>query len=113
MANLDSIPNDADGEILRSLAENGNDLSKFMVIDFHIIVPDQNTGAFLGDEGRLAGYKPELFYNEDVDEITLQASKLMLPEYQALIDAQVELGRMALPHGGTIDGWGTMGNAES
>jgi len=36
MTDLDSIPNDADGDVLRRLAENGNDLSKFMVIDFHV-----------------------------------------------------------------------------
>lgn len=111
MTDLDSIPNDADGDVLRRLVEHGNDLSKFMVIDFHIVVPDQDAGLALGEEVKQAGYKPELFYDEEADEITLQASKLMLPDHPALIDAQVELGQMALPHGGTIDGWGTMGNA--
>lgn len=112
MTDRDLLPNDADGDVLRRLAEDGNDLSQFMVIDFHIVVPDQDAGLALGEEVKQAGYKPELFYDEEADEITLQASKLMLPDHQALIDAQVELGQMALPHGGTIDGWGTMGNAD-
>lgn len=112
MTDLDSIPHDADGDVLRRLAEHGNDLDKFMVIDFHIVVPDQDAGLELGEQVKQAGYKPELFYDKEENEITLQASKLMLPEYQALIDAQVELGQLALPFGGTIDGWGTMGNVE-
>lgn len=113
MTDLDSIPDDADGDVLRRLAEHGNDLSKFMVIDFHIVVPDQDAGLELGEQVKQAGYKPELFYDKEENEITLQASKLMLPEHQALIDAQVELGQLALPFGGAIDGWGTMGNVDS
>lgn len=112
MTDLDSIPNDADGDVLRRLVEHGNDLSKFMVIDFHLVVPDEEAGKQLGELVKQAGYKPELWYDEEQDMITLQASKLMLPEYQALIDAQVELGQMALALGGTIDGWGTLGNAD-
>ena len=65
----------------------------------------------LGEIIKQAGFKPDLWYDEERDEITLAASKLMLPDYQALIDAQVELGELALPLGGTLDGWGTVGNA--
>ena len=111
MTDFDSLPHDADGDVLRQLAENGNDLSRFMVIDFHIVVPDEQAGRELGEIVKQAGFKPDLWYDDERDEITLAASKLMLPDYQALIDAQVELGELALPLGGTLDGWGTVGNA--
>lgn len=120
MTDLDSIPDDADGEtgedpdraVLRRLAEDGNDLSKFMVIDFHVIVPDQEVGLEFAEAAKQAGFKTELSYDQDDDEFTAWCSKLMLPEYQALIDAQVELAELALPFGSALDGWGTIGNAE-
>ena len=112
MTELDPLPDDADGAVLRQLAEDGNDLSKFMVIDFHVIVPDQEVGLEFGEAARQSGYKTELSYDQDQDEFTAWCSKLMLPDYQALIDAQVELAELALPFGGALDGWGTIGNAE-
>jgi regulator of RNase E activity RraB len=111
MTDLDSIPDDDDGAVLRSLAEHGNNLSKFMVIDFHVVVPDQEIGLAFSEVATRAGYKTELSYDKEEDEFTAWCSKLMLPEHQALIDAQVELAEMALPFGGAIDGWGTEGNA--
>ena len=112
MSNLDSIPDDDDGAVLRRLAESGNDLDKFMVIDFHVIVPDEEVGLEFAQAATQAGYKTELSYDQDDDEFTAWCSKLMLPDYQALIDAQVELAELALPFGSALDGWGTIGNAE-
>lgn len=113
MIDLDSIPDDADGDVLRRLAESGNDLSKFMVIDFHVVVPDQEIGLQFAELAQQSGYKTELYYDKEEDEFTAWCSKLMLPEHQALIDAQVELAELALPFGGAIDGWGTEGNVSA
>lgn len=107
------FPDDADGDVLRRLVESGNDLSQYMVIDFHVLVPDADAAEVLAELVKQAGFKPEVWQDEDSGAITVQCSKLMLPEYEALIDAQVELGRLAQPLGGEPDGWGTFGNAES
>lgn len=120
MTEFDPNPHEAESEagedpdraVLRRLAEDGNDLSKFMVIDFHVIVPDQEVGLEFAEAAKQAGYKTELSYDKDDDEFTAWCSKLMLPEYQALIDAQVELAELALPFGSALDGWGTIGNAK-
>ena len=95
------------GNFAQGLAWNARRLG----IPCHVVVPDQEIGLSFSEVATQAGYKTELSYDKEEDEFTAWCSKLMLPEHQALIDAQVELAEMALPFGGAIDGWGTEGNA--
>jgi len=102
---------DPDQAALDELASRGHDLSQFMMLDFYLAIPDEGAAALLDPLIRAAGYRPEVGWDEEEQLLILQCSKLMLPEHASIVDAQVELGRLTLAHGGMPHGWGTAGNA--
>jgi len=113
-------PSDADGDALRGVASSGNDMSKPMVFDFHIAAPDEATAQKVADAAAKLGYQTELVFDDEEEDLdddplppwTCECSKMMLPDYDALIAAQEELDKIAQPLGAYADGWGTFGNAD-
>ena len=117
----DEQPQDIDGEVIRFIAEDGNDLSKPMEVDFHVAAPTEDTAEKIADEAEKLGYAVWVEFDDGSEEEleepvtepwTCTCQKKMLLEYDAVIQAQKELDDLAKPHGGYSDGWGTMGNAD-
>jgi hypothetical protein len=104
-------PDDADGDALRRLAEDGSDLSQPMDVDFAVAVPDEKAGHALARLAASRGYRPELSQDEETGEWTCSCTRSMAASYEALIAAQAELDVLAGPLGGYADGWGSFGNA--
>lgn len=117
----DEFPKDIDGEVIRYIAEDGNDLSKPMDVDFHVAAPTEDIAEKIADEAEKLGYAVWVEFDDGSEEEleepvtepwTCTCQKKMLLEYDAVIEAQKELDELSKPHGGYSDGWGTMGNAE-
>jgi regulator of RNase E activity RraB len=118
-------PNDADGDALRLVASSGNDMSKPMDIDFQVAAPDEATAKRVADEAVKLGYRISIYCDdEEVDEEesefeeggdpwTCECTKAMIPTYDAIIAAQLELDAIAKPLGAYSDGWGTFGNKDA
>jgi regulator of RNase E activity RraB len=112
-------PNDEDGQALQQLADDGHDMSQPMLIEFHIAAEDEQTAQRVAAEAARLGYETEVFNDEEEQDLeddlpawTCECSRLMKPEYQAIMNAQAELDAIARPLGAYADGWGTFGNAE-
>ena len=127
-------PDNADGDVLRNLAADGNDMSKPMTIDFQIASPDADvaqivaTGAqqlgfevsvFMNDDDEASGFEDdplaaelEALDDEDESPFTCECSRTLIPTYDAIMSAQAELEALAASAGAILDGWGTFGNAE-
>jgi len=105
-------PDDDDGEALKRVAADGNDLSRPMPIDFTVVVPDEVPGRRVAAEAEAAGYVPEVYHDDEVDEWVVELTKDMIATYENVVGAQAELGALAAPYGGEVDGWGTFGNKE-
>lgn len=105
------FPNDADGDALRRLAEDGNDLTRPMHIDFTISVPSLAAGHAVARAAQELGYRTSVEHDEEGATWTCYCSRHMVASYDAVVLAQEELSRVSGPHGGHCDGWGSFGNA--
>ena len=105
------FPKDADGDALRRFVENGNDLSKPMLIDFHVAVPDETAAGALAEVARKRGYRVKTYASRECSlPWTCECSRRMVATYDGVIAVQEELAELAMPFGGHPDGWGSFGN---
>ncbi len=107
-----SYPNDADGDALRNVAEDGADMSLPMVIDFSVEVPDETSARRVAEIVAAHGFDPSISDHDDSDSWSVYCSKSMLATYEGVVAVQLELNELSSPHGGTCDGWGTFGNTQ-
>ena len=110
----DSLPSDADGDALRRIAEDGSDISKPMLINFHVAVPDERSAQALAEVVSELGYHVELYESAECTlPFTCECSTRMLATYDGVMAIQEELAALSKPFGGIPDGWGTFGNGPS
>ena len=107
-----SYPNDADGDALRKVAESGADMSRPMVIDFSVEVPDERTARRVAEVVATHGFDPSISEDDDSDSWSVYCSKSILATYEGVVAVQIELNELLSPHGGICDGWGTFGNTQ-
>ncbi len=103
-------PSNADGNVLRKLAESGNDMTKPMEIDFAIAVPDEFAANAIREVADANGYNSRVFYDDESGTWSVYCTKSIVPTYQNVRWAQVELDELSRPFDGYSDGWGTFGN---
>jgi hypothetical protein len=115
-------PDDADGAVLADLAARGVDMSKSLLIEFPVAVPDEISAADIAKAMLQAGYdarvecdEGEPDYDPSVDDPnefgpswTVYASITMIPVYSEIIRIQNTLDLLSRPFGGKSDGWGVM-----
>ena len=107
-----SYPNDADSDALRRVAESGADMSRPMVIEFSVEVPDERTARRVAEVVAAHGFDPSISEDDDSHSWSVYCSKSMLATYEGVVAVQVELNELLSPHGGICDGWGTFGNTQ-
>src|SRR5687767_13580249 len=61
MVDLNSIPNDENGDVLRRMAEAGMDLSKECSIDFAHRAPDEESANAFAEHAARLGFAVEIF----------------------------------------------------
>jgi regulator of RNase E activity RraB len=117
---LDEYPNDADGDALRRIASDSNDMSRPMDVEFQIAAADETAAKKVADAAAKLGYRTSIYFDDgDVDEEhvadpwTCECTKNMVLTYDAVIAAQLELDAIARPISAYSDGWGTFGNADT
>jgi regulator of RNase E activity RraB len=107
----DYFPNDADGDALRRLVNDGSDLSKPMAVDFQVAVPDEAAANKLAEVAYKLGYRVKIYASPECSlPWTCECSTRMVASYDALIAIQKELATLARPFRGHPDGWGSFGN---
>jgi len=104
-------PDDADGDTLRSVAENGADMNLPMLIEFTIAVPTEEAARSLAERVALMGYSPSIFVDDDGD-VSIYCGRTMVATYEGVVEAQAELNQLCEPYGAECDGWITAGNKQ-
>jgi hypothetical protein len=99
------FPDDADGEVLRRLADDGVDLSTPREVDFTIYAPDESTAKSLLERIGSMGYSPRLCIDEQDGSISLYCTIVMALTYDAVIERQEQLNAICRPVGAECDGW--------
>ena len=104
----DVFPNDENGDVLRRMAADGDNLSKERPIDFSVIFKDEASARrFVEYFARLdcrSVLHPEKVRGGNYFDVTI--SKVMLPTHVGITSFESELERVAMPLGGQNDGWG-------
>ncbi len=106
-----NYPNDETGQSLNRLKSDGSDMSKAMKIDFFIEVPDLETGRKIEQAVAKDSYEFSIEQDEDTQEWTCYASKLIIPSYVNVVTEEKYLDLVAQKFGGKLDGFGSYGNA--
>jgi regulator of RNase E activity RraB len=105
------FPNDAHGDALRRLLDDGSDFSKPMSIDFQIAVPDEAAANGLAEMVYKLGYRVKIYASPECSlPWTCECSTRMLVSYDGVLAIQTELATLAMPFRGYPDGWGSFGN---
>ena len=106
------IPDDADGDAIRRVIEDGSDLTHPMVVEFQIDCPDlasaESIAARIPHE-----FTTQVYRDPDDDSVTCECSREMLLVYSELVSIQRQLTEIATPFGGRCEAWGTFGNREN
>jgi regulator of RNase E activity RraB len=106
-----TYPNDSNGNALRTVVENGSDMSRPMIIDFSIVVPDEAVAHRVAEVVGAHGFDPSIYCDADTGSWSVFCAKSMLATYDGVVEAQEQLNVLAESHGGACDGWSTFGNS--
>jgi regulator of RNase E activity RraB len=107
----DGYPNDADGEALRRVANDGSNMSKPMYINFQVAVPDESAAKGLAEAAYKLGYRVSIYASpECILPWTCECSTRMLATYKGVLAVQEELAELGKQFRGRPDGWGSFGN---
>ncbi len=108
---IDSLPNDATGDAIRRWIADGSDLTRPIVIEFFIAVPDEITGKRLAAAPYFAEFKISVEQDDPPAGWTCYLSKSMLVTYQALTAIEQALEAQAVQHDASYEGFGSYGNS--
>ncbi|HYK75223.1 MAG TPA: ribonuclease E inhibitor RraB [Pseudoneobacillus sp.] len=100
------FPNDADGDALRSLYNEGINFKKPQSVEFFVAVPNKQSGEKLSQVLKNEGFNCFLDQDDETDEWACCFSKRMLLNHSELVKMQKKLDELSKPHGGYSDGWG-------
>lgn len=103
------FPDNADGHALQRLVDDGANLDRPMVVDFHIVVPKEADTSLLSNRFKSEGYKVRI--GDEGDQWLIECTMEMMVSYQSMIQRQSDLSAAVKPFGGVVDGWGSFGNA--
>jgi hypothetical protein len=102
------FPNDGNGDVLRGMAKNGDDLSRPRMIDFCHVFPERRQAlafAEIVDDRELTVC---ISYNGGRDMWDAIVKRHMIPTYQDITAFEMSLASYAESVGGKADGWGCM-----
>jgi hypothetical protein len=97
------FPDDANGDVLRRLLEDGDDLRKPRDVDFSVAFPNSRSAKAFARLAEAQGHRARLEGHEPRD-VTIVRN--MLPTHAGITAFEDELDRLATPLGGRNDGWG-------
>lgn len=102
------FPDDATGDVLRRMAESGDDLSKPRDIEFTVVLPNRAAAQKFGDHFHRLGYAVSATRTNTVPKLPwdVVVIKHMVPTYEAITAFEAELEAVASRLGGRNDGWG-------
>ncbi|WP_442598568.1 ribonuclease E inhibitor RraB [Neobacillus sp. D3-1R] len=100
------FPNDADGEALRSLYNEGISFKKPQSVEFFVAVPNKTTGEKVSQVLKGEGFNCLLEQDDETDEWLCSFSKKMLLNHSEIVKMQKKVDELCKPHGGYSDGWG-------
>ena len=100
------IPNDENGDVLRRMLGNGDDLSKPRMIDFCYVFPERRQVLAFAELVNGRELEVCISYNEERHMWDAIVKRYMVPTHQGITAFELTLASQAESVGGEADGWG-------
>lgn len=102
------FPDDENGDVLRRMQANGDDLSKVRGIDFTVVLPNEENAKEFVRKFSALGYTTSLENTACVEDLPwdVVVVKELVPTHSAITSFELELEAVAQTLGGRNDGWG-------
>jgi hypothetical protein len=116
MARQDLIhPDDENGDVLRRMEEQGDDLDKARNIDFSVVFSVESTAERFAEHFRAQGFAASVYFSEKMKEFpwNVNVVKHMVPSHRGIGEFEASLQAVADPLGGHNDGWGCFSEPSS
>ncbi len=103
-----TFPDDDNGNVLRGMYEDGDDMSQPRDIDFTVVLPNSDAVQEFGSSFYNLGLQVKAKKSGTVPELPWDVTVTinMLPSYEDIIAFEQKLEKVAVPLGGRNDGWG-------
>ena len=103
----DFIPDDDNGQVLRQMLEDGDDLDRARPIDFfHVFADGDDATAFATAAAALADVTVDAPEEDDEGVWQVAVTRTMAPNHAAITALELQLTELAEAHRGFADGWG-------
>jgi hypothetical protein len=100
------IPDDENGQVLKRMLEDGDDLSRARDIEFfHVFAEEDRARSFADAAAALPDMAVESPEADDEGVWQVCVVRMMAPAHAAITALERELGDLAESHGGFADGW--------
>ena len=105
---LFDFPDDDNGDVLRRLQKNGDNLTKPRDVDFTVVFATQESAQEFAEHFLRHGYKVSVRNSNCVQDLPWDAvvKKNMVPSHSGITQFEEELQEIAEGLGGRNDGWG-------
>jgi len=102
------FPNDENGDALRQMMKNGDDLSKSRAIDFTVVFRDEPSAREFASHFERNGFPAKCEFTSATRGLPwdVVVVKHMVPDHRAIGEFEAELQACAGVLGGRNDGWG-------
>ena len=103
-------PDDANGDALRHMEAQGDDLTRPRNVEFTVVFPNKNAATQFADHICTLGYSAAVELTETVEAFPWDVIvvKQMIPSHEAIGAFEDSLKRVADAYGGHNDGWGCL-----
>jgi hypothetical protein len=103
-----TFPNDDNGDALRRMEAEGDDLAQLRNIEFTVVFPDESSAKQFAEYFHGKSYAASVDFGQTVTELPWDVIvvKNMRPSHQGITEFETELQEVADSFGGRNDGWG-------
>ena len=102
-------PDDADGNALKRIADDGVDMTKPLTIEFQIAaVPDEAIANSVVNDIKKEGYSSKKDHDEADDEWLIICPIEIVPSYDNIVSTQQRLERLISSSNAQLVGWGVL-----
>ena len=110
-----AYPDDENGDVLRRLEADGDDLALPREVDFNVVFPTGNVAEQFANHFRVLRYVVSVDFGEVVEDFPWEVvvKKHMVPSHNEIGSFEDALQSIASPLGGRTDGWGCFSKPSS
>ena len=101
-----NFPDDDNGDVLRNMERNGDDLSQPRNIDFEHVFPTQEKALSFAARAINQTDEVGISWYEEARCWQVRVTRHMVPDHAALTELELDLQAVAREEGGDSDGWG-------